>query len=143
MALIRRVELADLLELRERVLTPGHPGRLVVWPYDVMAIHYAMFIDEALVGCASVTRQEMPDRTAHRAHHLHSMAMEPDYQHQGLGRQMLQLLAEEVRETDADLLWATARPSAVAFYRRCGFEVGSAVRVKPTNALMYYVWLTL
>ncbi|MDX6322660.1 MAG: hypothetical protein QOF52_2518 [Propionibacteriaceae bacterium] len=27
------------------------PGTPVVWPYDVMAIHYAMFIDEAL-GCS-------------------------------------------------------------------------------------------
>jgi GNAT superfamily N-acetyltransferase len=108
-----------------------------------MAIHYAMFIDEALVGCASVTRQEMPDRTARQAHHLHSMAMEPGYQLKGLGRHLLGFLVEEVRETGADLLWATARPSAVPFYCRCGFEAGSAVLVKPINAQMRYVWLTV
>jgi len=39
-----------------------------------------------------------------------------------------------------DLLWATARPPAAGFYRRCGFEVGEVLRVEPTHAVMRYVW---
>lgn len=138
MAVVRPVALADLLELRDRVLTPGHPGRPVVWPYDDAAEHFGLFVEGALAGCASITRQPMPDRAAGRPYHLHSMAIEPERQGSGWGRF---LLAEVLgRVPDADLVWATARPSAVPFYERCGFEVGELFRIPPTEAPMRYVW---
>ena len=40
------------------------------------------------------------------------------------------------------LIWATARPSALGFYRRCGLSAGEEMRVQPTNARMRYVWFT-
>lgn len=43
----------------------------------------------------------------------------------------------------ADLVWATARPSAVGFYQRSGFEVGAVLMIQPTGATMHYVWCTL
>jgi ribosomal protein S18 acetylase RimI-like enzyme len=39
-----------------------------------------------------------------------------------------------------ELVWATARPAAVGFYRKCGFEVGEETRIVSTNAVMHYVW---
>jgi ribosomal protein S18 acetylase RimI-like enzyme len=139
MAVVRPVALPDLLELRERVLTPGHPGRPVVWPYDNdQAEHFGLFLDDQLAACASVTPQPMPDRSADHPYHLHSMAVEPQHQCSGWGRFLLgEVLG---RLPGADLVWATARPSALGFYRRCGFEVGEETRISPTNAVMHYVW---
>jgi GNAT superfamily N-acetyltransferase len=139
MALVRPVALSDLLELRGRVLTPGHPGRPVVWPYDAQAEHFGLFLDGGLAGCASVTAQPMPDRPASRPYHLHSMAVEPRHQRSAWG----QFLLGEVlgRLPDADLVWATARPSAVGFYERCGWRSGELFRIPPTDAPMRYVWL--
>jgi len=142
-ATVREVQLETLLGLRERVLTPGHPGRPVIWPYDnELAAHYGMFIDDQLVGCASMTPQEMPERAAQTPYHLHSMAVEPAYQGAGLGRELLAAVLETVGTRGADLIWATARPSAVGFYRRCGFAAGEVMRVQPTNVRMRYVWFT-
>src|SRR5687767_11384368 len=42
-ALVREVELDTLLALRDRALTPGHPGRPIIWPYDnESATHFGM-----------------------------------------------------------------------------------------------------
>ncbi len=156
MTVVREVKLESLLELRERVLTPGHPNRPVTWWYDnEAAIHYGMFVDDRLVGCVSITPQEMrpdlprrlPGRLPARAwsnqFHLHSMAVEPTHQGTGLGRRLLSAVVGTVRDRGGDLIWATARPSAVAFYQLCGFEAGDEMRVQPTNARMRYVWLAL
>ena len=144
MAVLREVELDELLELRKRVLTPGHPGRPVVWPYDNdSAAHYGMFVDALLVGCVSLTPQQMPLRPAAQPSHLHSMAVEPAYQGRGLGRLMLAMVLELIRARGADLIWATARPSAIGFYQRCGFEVGEEMTIQPTGARMWYVWRML
>ena len=140
---VQRVALEALLELRERVLTPGHPGRPVIWPSDTdEALHYGMSADDRLVGCASVTPEARPGRPAARPFHLHSMAMEPDEQGRGLGRALLRKVIDEVVLDGGDLLWATARLSAVDFYRRCGFQAGEVFTIAPTNAPMQYVWAT-
>ena len=142
MAQLRQVELSALLELRERVLTPGHPNRPVLWPYDnELALHYGLFVDEALTGCVSITPQDMPGRSASSPFHLHSMAVEPMSQGQGLGRCMLHGILSEVRDRGGDLVWATARHASVGFYLRCGFEAGDEMRVSPTNVSMRYVRL--
>jgi len=140
-ALVREVELDTLLALRDRALTPGHPGRPIIWPYDnESATHFGVFIAGQLVGCVSITPQEMPGRAARKPYHLHSMAVEPEHQGIGLGREMLASVLETVRNLSGDLIWATARPSAVTFYRRCGFQAGEEMLVPPTNAPMRYVW---
>lgn len=141
---VREVQLEALLELRKRVLTPGHPDRPVIWPYDnEVAVHYGMFVDDQLIGCVSITPQEMPIQSAATPFHLHSMAVEPTHQRAGVGRRLLTCVVGQVRERGGDMIWATARPSAVEFYRRCGFEAGDEMRVEPTNAAMRYVWLPL
>lgn len=143
----RQVDLGALLELRDRVLTPGHPGRPVTWSYDTSATHYGMFVDDQLIGCVSTTHQEtpkgLPALPVVKPYHLHSMAVEPDSQGRGVGRAMLVEVTAAVAAEGGDLIWATARPSAVRFYKRCGFEAGDETRVAPTQALMQYVWLLI
>jgi hypothetical protein len=53
---------------------------------------------------------------------------------------MLAMVLEPVRARGGDLIWATARPSAVGFYQRCGFDVGEEMIIQPTGARMRYVW---
>ena len=62
------VRLDLLLDLRRRALTPGHPGRPVVWPHDAAAPHYGIFDGDRLVGAASLTAQPMPDHPPTRRH---------------------------------------------------------------------------
>lgn len=137
---IRLVPLDDnLLGLRDRALTPGHPKRLLVWPYDKTAEHYGLFMFDVLVACASVTAQEMPGMDAVMSYHLHSMGVEPSMQAHGFGSQMLEYLVKKLVARGADLIWATARPTAVQFYVHRGFEAGEGVTIEETKAEMTYV----
>ena len=140
MLVVHRVRMEEVLGLRERALTPGHPGRPVVWPYDAAAEHFGMFEGDRLVGCVSVTAEPMPGRAARCPYHLHSMAVEEDRRGGGLGRFMLDWLLEELAAVGCDLVWATARLSAGGFYRRNGFESGAEFAMPPTGARTRYVW---
>jgi GNAT superfamily N-acetyltransferase len=139
----QRVELTEIHGLRERVLTPGHPGRPVVWPYDETALHFGAFEEERLVGCVSVTAEPMPGRAATNPYHLHSMAVELGEQGEGVGSWMLDQVTSYLEAHGCDIVWATSRLSAVPFYERHGFGVGESFEIEPTHATMRYVWLVL
>ena len=144
MNMLRRVELDDIVALRERVLTEGHPGRPVRWPYDnELARHYGVLRSGRILACVSLTPQPMPGQDARNPFHLHSMAVEAPDQRLGLGRQMLSEVAELVADRRGDLLWATSRLAAVAFYLRCDFQAGDHLHIPPTGAEMRYVWRQL
>lgn len=144
--MLREVELETLLELRERVLTPGHPGRPVIWPCDGTATRYGMCVEDQLIGCVSITAQEVPEEVpvpaALRPFHLHSMAVEPGWQGHALGREMLTKVTAAVASQGGDLIWATARPSAVEFLPAEWLR-DRRRDARATNALMRYVWLAL
>ena len=145
---IRRARLTELLELRDAALTPGHPGRPVIWPHDATADHLALVDGERVIGCVSVTAQQlpgqqMPSRAAERPFHLHSMAIDAAYRGRGYGQMMLEALIAELRARNADLVWATARPTAVEFYLRHGFARGDDLIIPATGAPMHYVWRPL
>src|SRR3954453_5317289 len=113
------------------MLTPGHPGRPVIWPYDDdRAEHYGLVAGGRLVGCLSLCPGALPGFPAERAYRFHSMAVEQAEQGRGLGRRLLAEVAQILVGRDADLLFGTARPSALGFYRRCGFVVGGAYQVE-------------
>lgn len=54
---------------------------------------------------------------------LQFMAVDPSVQRQGIGSAVLAEAFRRLRSSDAKLLWASARDSAVPFYERFGFSV--------------------
>jgi ribosomal protein S18 acetylase RimI-like enzyme len=120
----------------------------VIWPHDTGAEHLALVDGDQLIGCVSVTAQPMPgppvlDRAPERPFHLHSMAIGAAYRGRGYGRMLLEGAIASLRGLRADLVWATARPSAVEFYLRHGFVRGDDLVIPQTGAQMHYVWRVL
>lgn len=138
-----RVDLDALLDLRERALVPGHPGRPLITPYDDAAEHYAVVRDDRPIACASVSREQMPGIDSAHPFYLHAMAVEPELQGAGHGQRLLESIVGTLRTRGADLIWARARPTAVGFYQRFGFQLGDSVVVQPTGAVMRCVWMRL
>src|SRR5262249_25695345 len=95
------------------------------------------------IACASVSRGQMPGIDSTLPFYLHAMAVEPELQGGGHGRRLLESIVGTLRTRGADLLWARARPTALGFYQRFGFQLGDSVVVQPTGATMRYVWMRL
>lgn len=58
---------------------------------------------------------------------LQNMAVEPALQRLGIGSAVMSEILRRLRATDAVLLWANARDSALPFYQRFGFEAVMAI----------------
>jgi GNAT superfamily N-acetyltransferase len=136
------VPLEGTLELRDRMLSPGHPGRPVIWPYDdEQATHWGAFDDDHVIGCVSCCPGSIPGFPAAHAYRFHSMAVDAPRQGQGVGRLMLKHIAQELHGAGAELLFATARDSALGFYLRCGMQPGGTFTVAETGFNVRYVTL--
>jgi GNAT superfamily N-acetyltransferase len=130
---LRPAALADLVELRDRTLSAGHPGRPVVWPYDTApgAAHHGAYADGVLVGCVSTDPTPLEDSDPATSVRFHSMGVDPAWQGQGVGAAVLRALAGVLVDQGTTLLWATARESALGFYRRMGLTVSDREFVVP------------
>jgi len=118
--MVRQVDAAIIRSLRNRVLRPDQPDK--TWPYDTdpHAVHLAAYLDERLVGCATIfpsPYEELPI-----AWQLRGMAVDPDVQGHGIGRQLLEAAVGIAAAAGAPLMWAYGRISALGFYQRLGWE---------------------
>lgn len=87
-------------------------------PDDTTAIH-ALLInkqEEALGVC----RLSFGDQQEGQ---IRFMAIRPDFQGQGLGKQLLQYLEIKAAEKGATFITLQARENAVKFYESCGYKV--------------------
>ena len=130
---LRPAALADLVELRDRTLSAGHPGRPVVWPYDTSpsAAHFGGYLGDRLVACVSTDRTPWEGSDPASSYRFHSMGVAGEEQGRGVGAAVLRALAGVLVDQGATLLWATARDSALGFYRRMGMTVSEGGYVVP------------
>ncbi|MGH9177769.1 MAG: GNAT family N-acetyltransferase [Acidimicrobiales bacterium] len=113
-------------DLRRRVLRDHVPGADVVNPEDDQpgVVHLGVVDGEGRVAAvATVSPEPTARRPGRRAARLRSMAVHPDQQGQGLGTQLLAALVARARQDGYQVLWANGRDTALAFYRRHGWEV--------------------
>jgi len=120
---VRKVEAADTLALRQRVLRPHQTIDELAREMDERdAVYFAAVEDGAVIGTASVHREAPPwaaeDLGAWR---LRGMATDAARRHQRVGTAVLNAVVEYVRERGADVLWCNARATAIEFYMRAGF----------------------
>ena len=64
---------------------------------------------------------------------LQFMAVDPALQRQGVGRAVMAEAIRRLQATDAVLLWANARNTAVPFYERFGFQTGERSAYVPVS----------
>jgi len=121
--IVRQVQLgtpdyARTLELRRAVLlAPFGIELAAAQADDEAAVHWAAFAEERCVGCLLLI-----DR-GQGTWQLRQMAVAPDLQGQGLGRQLVEAAVEGAREAGGHRMMAHAREPAVPFYLRVGFAV--------------------
>ena len=131
-AVIRRVALEEIVDLRHVMLRQGLPREAAVFPGDEVPTNYHIgaFVSGKNVGCATFHFSEWEGEPAWR---LRGMATLSGHQKAGVGRAMLGFAEEMIRlESPVRLLWCDARTPAVAFYERQGWRVVSEEFFIPT-----------
>ena len=115
---IARVERDLVLPLRRQVLSlPGRRVGALTKDMSPTSRHWAAWCGEAIIGCVSVIQQ--------RGWALRAMAVAPEYQGQGIGRRLLEVVHAQV----AQPMWCHARLSSVPFYTRLGWRAEGPVFV--------------
>ncbi|HEX6230125.1 MAG TPA: GNAT family N-acetyltransferase [Actinomycetota bacterium] len=121
----RTADLADVRELRHRLLRPHQRPEELVYPGDHLpdALHLGAFERGALVGVASICREPPPGSEEPRAWRIRGMATEPAVRGRGIGGELLGRCVAHAAERGAAVVWCSARVRAEPFYRRHGFAV--------------------
>ena len=131
-AVIRRVTLEEIVDLRHVMLRQGLPREAAIFPADESptSYHFGTFIDGKNVGCATFHFGEWEGEPAWR---LRGMATLSGFQKYGVGRAVLEFAEEMIgAESPVRLLWCDARTPAVPFYERQGWRVVSEEFFIPT-----------
>jgi predicted GNAT family N-acyltransferase len=116
---------SQTLPLRCVVLRPDCPitESTFAGDDDTSTEHWGVFVNDKLVGVASLYQESMPETADANTWRLRGMAVGPAFQGQGYGRQLLDRCLESVAIHSGTVLWCNARTSAVGFYQAAGFEI--------------------
>lgn len=111
--------------LRAKILRPGLPVEASYYPGDTRegSVHFGVFQNGVLIGCASVFAEDHPDLPGHSHWRLRGMAVEEDYRGAGIGSCLLNACKAYAASQEAPLVWCYARTRAIPFYIKQGFEV--------------------
>ncbi len=123
---VQEVAVETAYDLRRRVLRDGRADAVVAFPEDDTpgTLHLAISDSaEKVVAVATFIPQATIRRPDARAWRLRGMAVEPECQGQGIGRQLLDAGVARARSQGVDVIWAEGRDSALSFYTGLGWIV--------------------
>lgn len=107
-------ELKDLF-LSVNWSSGNYPARLVVAMKNSSAV-YTAWDENKLVGLINVLDDSI--MTAY----VHYLLIMPEYQHLGIGKELVKMVSENYKEYLRIVL--IAYDKEIGFYKHCGFEVG-------------------
>jgi len=106
----------DAMPIRHQVLWANKPIEHCQVEGDEEAEHFGAFVDNVLVGVASIYRDDNQAR-------LRKFAVLPEYQSLGIGSSMIRCVLESFKFSPVEYFWCDARESALAFYEKFGMQV--------------------
>lgn len=129
---VRAIAAEETHELRRRVLRPHQSIAQMVYPGDDApdARHFGAFLDGALVGIASIYREDDVEASGQAragGFRLRGMATLDEVRGRGFGAALLRACLEHAARSGAHYVWCNARTTASGFYEVLGFKPIGAV----------------
>jgi GNAT superfamily N-acetyltransferase len=139
---IRPITAAETLLLRHAVLRPHLSLEASIFPNDDApdSSHFGAFLNNQLVGIASISREAFPDEPNHNAWRLRGMATLPGVRRMGYGAALVRVCIAYVAANSGDLLWCNGRTSAREFYRAQGFHEHGDEYESPAGTGLHYIF---
>ena len=139
---IRIISAAETRPIRHLVLRPHQPLETLVYPGDDApdSLHVGAFLDGALAGIASVSRQSFAGAPDLDAWQLRGMATLPNVRRMGCGAALVRACIAHVEANNGAALWCNGRTSALRFYRALGFETRGEEFMTPETGPHFVMW---
>ena len=128
---VREASLAEIFDLRHRVLRPGFSARDAQYDEDQSTTtrHIGAFASGRVVACATILLNSWDGESAWQ---LRGMGVEESHRSTGVGSRVLEVVELVAASHGPRLLWCNARLPAVRFYERAGWRVMSREFDVPT-----------
>jgi predicted GNAT family N-acyltransferase len=125
--------------LRRTVLRDGTASDVVVFDGDELAttFHLGVRDDDGIVAISTWIERHHPAHPELVGYQVRGMATDPVRRGSGLGALLLAAGVDRCRAAGADLVWARARVTALAFYRRHGFAASGPEYLDETTGLAH------
>lgn len=119
----------DTISIRHQVLWPNKAPEFCMVEGDDQALHFAVMNNKEVVCVASLYIDNKSAR-------LRKFATLNLFQGKGIGSCMLNHLIKNLKQQGINYLWFDARESAMAFYKRFGFNSSGELFYK--SGVAYY-----
>lgn len=148
---IDAVPTESILPLRLAVLRDGTPSQDPRYPEDELdgTVHFAAFVSgadsgagEEIVGTSTWLPREYPRAPGVPAVQLKGMAVGKNLQSSGIGALLLRHGIEHARRNGAQLVWARARDTALAFYERNGLAAEGEAFIDEATGMSHHMVVT-
>lgn len=112
-------EYQQACKLRYRLFYNEHglPWDAVIDSSDARCFHVAVILQSSLVAYGQLSESN------HSNYQIKQMVVEPSYQKQGLGKQILFTLLNLAKQQGAAEITLNARLSAIGFYQKLNFKI--------------------
>lgn len=90
--------------------------------FDKTTIHLGVFVDGILACVATFMQHDSPHFSGNQ-YRLRGMATHKNYQHQGLGKIILERAEQLLTQKNSAILWCNARVFALDFYKKSGYQI--------------------
>ena len=96
------------------------------------SVHFGYFLDEKIVGIASVLKDKSTEFEEENQFRLRGMAVLSSYRNYDIGKKLLQHSEKYCIEKNAAILWFNAREKIVPFYKKYDFQSKGSIFDIPT-----------
>lgn len=125
MKTIKEITAAETFSVRHPVLRAGKPIESCRFEGDdgINTKHFGFFIDNTIVGVASLFSHCSDLFDISRQFQLRGMAVLEQHRGKSIGNELLTHSEKYAKDLDGELIWFNARLAAVPFYERMGYQI--------------------
>ena len=108
--------------IREEVFIKEQGFTIEIDEIDNFANHVVYYLNNIPVAACRFFKDEVPN-----SFHLGRFAVKKEYRNKHIGKEMLNLVVEEIKKLGGIKIVLSSQLDAVGFYQKCGFEIISDI----------------
>lgn len=131
---LRELDISDIKVLRHEVLWPHKNSHLecVIEPDSIeTTFHMGAIENNKTVGTSTFLVEKNDQFKSDNQYRLRAMATCPSVRGKQVGRRLIELSIEKLKQMKVDLLWCDARIEATGFYEKLGFQMKGQIYEVP------------